>query len=716
MNWEDAVVDPEYVAHAVLPQMQDIVERAILAGAKPPLEYVGAGMTSVVLCSGKRAYKTARSERTISLGTLHDEAEWMETAGTVPWVKDRVARFHRFDSKNVVIVRECPTPGPDMTPYRYGESKLWDMHQEIGKQMIPNGWSAPEFKPDSYVITENGPLLVDASFASRVGQRLLDYTRDLIEGRREPGIREKPEGAAFDIRNEIGRTLTEEEVSEVLAELQRLESSGNRWTTGETTMMNDAATARADRPKLQPGDWIEVRDPSRRVSYGMGGVGIYKVVKVGRVNVRASVDIRFRPDGPVFHQEHIIPLHHVVRVVPTNELMEMHDGPSFKRQAAIDLSRSQKDQARAEIAAARAEAKDARNACTAARRQAIETCAGAKTLRIKRDALVKLAHEYRLIRRAELARTRKGPGVSRVERKSESDDEVLYNIPSELIPTWDRVKRDIKGTDRMSRTEAFLEWVEKHPSEIVFVEPSDEELAASWERSSRRAVGEMRENGIPESHFIDFFIFDAEDQDIGLFSRADTAEVAKFFKIKPEVAYNTLNLLAEKGLLTKTRDTMKKHRGKTAVGYQIWEYYWKPGDLERFDSHSRGHVMEEGPRDQLIDRFNGAGQFRIDRGKLFLNGNKIGDLVVTGSENYVEVNRIEIDKAHRQRGYARGAMVQLLKVTDATGVTVTLSPTNEWGASKEKLTKFYTDLGFVKNQGRTKDFSFRATMYRLPRR
>ena len=389
---------------------------------------------------------------------------------------------------------------------------------------------------------------------------------------------------------------------------------------------------------------------------------------------------------------------------------------SFKRQAAIDLSRSQKDQARTEIDAARKEAAAARTACTMARRIAIDTCAGAKTLRIKRDALVKLAHEYRLIRRAEIARLRKGPGVTKRERRSESDDEVLYNIPPELVPTWEHVKRGIRGNDRKSRTEAFLEWVELHPSEIVFIEPSDEDFAASWERSAKRGVGEMCENRIPESYFIDYFIFDAEDQDIGLFSRADTAEVAKFFKIKPQAAYDALNAIAEKGLLTKTRDTMKKHRGKTAVGYQIWEYYWKPGDMERYDSHGRSHAMEEGSRDELIDRFNAAGDFQIDRGKLFLKGVKIGDLVVTGSGDYVEVNRIEIDKANRKRGFARGAMVQLLKATDALGLTVTLSPTNEWGASKEKLTKFYSALGFVKNQGRNKDFSFRSTMYRLPHR
>lgn len=72
--------------------------------------------------------------------------------------------------------------------------------------------------------------------------------------------------------------------------------------------------------RLTPGTWIEVRDPQRRVSYGLNGLGLFQVVKVGRVNVRCSSDIRFRPDGPVYHHEHVIPLSHVVRIVRPDEI------------------------------------------------------------------------------------------------------------------------------------------------------------------------------------------------------------------------------------------------------------------------------------------------------------------------------------------------------------------------------------------------------------
>jgi hypothetical protein len=87
---------------------------------------------------------------------------------------------------------------------------------------------------------------------------------------------------------------------------------------------------------------------------------------------------------------------------------------------------------------------------------------------------------------------------------------------------------------------------------------------------------------ITPQQIVDYLIFDADDRDIGRFSRAKTDEVAAHFEIDPNVAYRKLDAMARLGILTKTRDVMRKHRGRTAVGYQWWEYYWRPGDLERY--------------------------------------------------------------------------------------------------------------------------------------
>lgn len=68
--------------------------------------------------------------------------------------------------------------------------------------------------------------------------------------------------------------------------------------------------------------------------------------------------------------------------------------------------------------------------------------------------------------------------AKRAEARGESDSEVERNIEPELIPIWLHVKRHIRGTDRMSRTEAFLHWVEENPDEIyaVLSEQSEKEL------------------------------------------------------------------------------------------------------------------------------------------------------------------------------------------------------------------------------------------------
>jgi len=90
-----------------------------------------------------------------------------------------------------------------------------------------------------------------------------------------------------------------------------------------------------------------------------------------------------------------------------------------------------------------------------------------------------------------------------------------------------------------------------------------------------------------ETEIIDYFIFNAEDVDVGAFSRAKTDEVAAHFGIDPKIAYQALDALAQQGVLLKTRDIMKRHRGRTAVGYQWWEYPWRPGDLERYEERER---------------------------------------------------------------------------------------------------------------------------------
>jgi hypothetical protein len=82
--------------------------------------------------------------------------------------------------------------------------------------------------------------------------------------------------------------------------------------------------------------------------------------------------------------------------------------------------------------------------------------------------------------RRKLAAEKKRPGLARA-RRGESDDEVEGNIPPELVALWRRVRGSIKGSDRKSRTEAFLQYAEEHPAEEW----------AALEDSVDRAIAEM---------------------------------------------------------------------------------------------------------------------------------------------------------------------------------------------------------------------------------
>lgn len=79
------------------------------------------------------------------------------------------------------------------------------------------------------------------------------------------------------------------------------------------------------------------------------------------------------------------------------------------------------------------------------------------------------------------------------EKRSESEDSVLANIPDELVPVFHKVKRGIRGTDRMSRTEAFMHWVHDHPAEVYEIQHAEHARSlAALEREERRMHREAR--------------------------------------------------------------------------------------------------------------------------------------------------------------------------------------------------------------------------------
>lgn len=167
-----------------------------------------------------------------------------------------------------------------------------------------------------------------------------------------------------------------------------------------------------------------------------------------------------------------------------------------------EIAREQRKAARAKVAELKARAKasckqgrtdaknlraskleEAKSAGRKAREDARASCG------VARDAAKSERKFHVDLRRIEKANKSRKPGVSSSkDRRSESDDEVRGNIPAELVPLFERVKRSIKSSPRMSRTEAFLKYVEEHPREkFAAAEDATDALIAELEERQRMA-------------------------------------------------------------------------------------------------------------------------------------------------------------------------------------------------------------------------------------
>lgn len=123
------------------------------------------------------------------------------------------------------------------------------------------------------------------------------------------------------------------------------------------------------------------------------------------------------------------------------------------------------------------------------RRARLKACCGAEErarVRAASDARIAAARaeldQLQRERRRERVWARKDPHAAPIatrarEAKQESDHEVEVNLsPDELI-VWRQVRRQIRGSDRMSRTEAFQHWMHDHSSDVARIIAEDAELA-----------------------------------------------------------------------------------------------------------------------------------------------------------------------------------------------------------------------------------------------
>lgn len=97
------------------------------------------------------------------------------------------------------------------------------------------------------------------------------------------------------------------------------------------------------------------------------------------------------------------------------------------------------------------------------------------------------------------------------------------------------------------------------------------------------------------------------------------------------------------------------------------------------------------------------------------NGNEIGGMWLTLRGNIQSIEKIEINPEYRNKGYARVAMQEIINNADTNDITLALTPSSDFGASKTKLIDFYKSLGFVRNTGRNKNYETKHEMIRYPK-
>lgn len=144
-------------------------------------------------------------------------------------------------------------------------------------------------------------------------------------------------------------------------------------------------------------------------------------------------------------------------------------------------------------ATVRAERLAARQSCTVRLGEARAIKNEIQSARAELLAERKYQADLRRIEAAHRQRQREAPGVTRRERQGESDDEVRTNIPADLVALFERVKRSIKASPRMSRTEAFLKYAEEHPDEVlVAIDDKTDALIRELEQQERQARRDLR--------------------------------------------------------------------------------------------------------------------------------------------------------------------------------------------------------------------------------
>ena len=85
------------------------------------------------------------------------------------------------------------------------------------------------------------------------------------------------------------------------------------------------------------------------------------------------------------------------------------------------------------------------------------------------------------------------------------------------------------------------------------------------------------------------------------------------------------------------------------------------------------------------------------------------------SDKPLSLSRIIVPEESRRQGIGSQVMRDIIDYADNNNKKLTLTPSTDFGGeSVEVLTDFYKNFGFIENKGKSKDFTIKDTMYRIP--
>ena len=235
----EIVCDLERFSGTYSPETLRAAKRAVrLAGAVPPLEFVGRGSTAIVFCDKRgHAFKVAlKPSDPWNRRLIAREAEWLERASQVPEIRRHVARFIAYHEGGI-LERECVRSSDAPGRRERSLQPLQALHHHtIKRAMGSHGYSAPEARNDSYVYARGrGWVLVDAGFAKERGQVLVKRALETLRGRRF--YREWPASLAVMLEAEAGVTVPRALAERLAAQL--LELPDARETPGGSAVRRD---------------------------------------------------------------------------------------------------------------------------------------------------------------------------------------------------------------------------------------------------------------------------------------------------------------------------------------------------------------------------------------------------------------------------------------------------------------------------------------------